>query len=994
VALWDAPLALQEAGTRQLFARELVSGLRAIGAATTAEMYDARLTLLKVPAERDELQQVIEAARRYGWVEPGAGPDAATPQWAVTEAGQAVQPPESLEVHQVVTRVGRLAGPARRSAVDWLPLLAVIVGALAATQEANDSSTSATLTSLRVASIAILALALLRGLVGELRILRAAVAFRRVQEDAFYRPVKAFFSPARLRWVAAFDLALLAAFGWAIFLSWWAVVPAAFAVVAYALVEHRWRIAARRVMWRRPAEGAAEGARPWLTRGLRVLVGRVLPIAAAAGGVAVIGLALLTSILTGSVNRTPLDEVLLLPRLWVAIVIGVIAVGVTAFVQLRVRRDAELHYKPRRDLWVGVAIGAGLVAAALALIAALVLAAWLRSLFGHRGDIPQSETSAYVTLGIIAVVVAATVSAVMWLSLRLIAGVHGAQRDVVPVASLTAILVLGALLTMVREPPKTVEALAARTALSDVAARLGDPAVRYDVMLVVDPSDPAASGLLALARTNPALLLAPRTDSVPTNTAFGVAAVAPDADRWRLLLNPTTNRKRVVAALARITPTSGPASYGEALLTLGTTRATRWRRGSVRALTVVAARPPARSQLPVEGLPEPANRFEPPAVISALIPPEPPPANRALAGGAIVLDLVAAGGPRPLLRRWRDWTRLTGGGVRPAGAQGTLLDDAEDALARNPSEAELKLATDRRPLLLFDRGEKHPPLDVDRFLAEVGADGEPAHELCELEAFEYQCDGVASGQRLAHELRSSDSVIQIDANPAPSTVTDEFVRDAAQRIYYRLTRDPDGRRLYLDYWIFYRFNDSPTLPRLNCLSGLAVAEGTCFDHEGDWEGVTVTLERDDQGAFQPESVTYAGHAWRWAFGWDALAARGATKGGHPVVWVARGSHASYPAPCPTPRNDCQQLGLDLPDGHRNGERPWAYNDDNACEQAHCVLRLPLTRARGPASWGAFGGHWGRPRCTRGLKLCVRAFGPDSPFFQRRYQSPGTAPSFR
>jgi hypothetical protein len=78
--------------------------------------------------------------------------------------------------------------------------------------------------------------------------------------------------------------------------------------------------------------------------------------------------------------------------------------------------------------------------------------------------------------------------------------------------------------------------------------------------------------------------------------------------------------------------------------------------------------------------------------------------------------------------------------------------------------------------------------------------------------------------------------------------------------------------ILLQYWFFYAFNDGYGL----------------FDHEGDWEHVTVKLDR----AGSPVGAWYArhndSHPGRW-FEWAALA----REGDHPVVLSARGTHASY-----------------------------------------------------------------------------------------------------
>ena len=90
-------------------------------------------------------------------------------------------------------------------------------------------------------------------------------------------------------------------------------------------------------------------------------------------------------------------------------------------------------------------------------------------------------------------------------------------------------------------------------------------------------------------------------------------------------------------------------------------------------------------------------------------------------------------------------------------------------------------------------------------------------------------------------------------------------------VYGHVYRGEDGG-LLVQYWFFYPFNDFHVL----------------FDHEGDWEHVTVRLDARQR----PIGAWYARHTWsapgRW-FEWDRLE----REGDHPVVLSARGSHASY-----------------------------------------------------------------------------------------------------
>lgn len=94
----------------------------------------------------------------------------------------------------------------------------------------------------------------------------------------------------------------------------------------------------------------------------------------------------------------------------------------------------------------------------------------------------------------------------------------------------------------------------------------------------------------------------------------------------------------------------------------------------------------------------------------------------------------------------------------------------------------------------------------------------------------------------------------------------------AHRVYGRTITEADGR-ITLQYWLFYYFNWHP-LP-----TGIG-------DHEGDWE--MIQIELDPSG--NPTGATYAQHNGGERCAWPQVRR---TPAGHPVVFVARGSHASY-----------------------------------------------------------------------------------------------------
>ncbi len=103
--------------------------------------------------------------------------------------------------------------------------------------------------------------------------------------------------------------------------------------------------------------------------------------------------------------------------------------------------------------------------------------------------------------------------------------------------------------------------------------------------------------------------------------------------------------------------------------------------------------------------------------------------------------------------------------------------------------------------------------------------------------------------------------------------------------------DPDGSRIYahvrrgpahhpdvvdVTYWFFYPYNPDV------CLSS--------GSHEGDWEHVTVRVEGAGSGSPRLHAMAFAAHGepeWRRPGDLET------TSDGRPVVYVAKGSHASY-----------------------------------------------------------------------------------------------------
>ena len=150
------------------------------------------------------------------------------------------------------------------------------------------------------------------------------------------------------------------------------------------------------------------------------------------------------------------------------------------------------------------------------------------------------------------------------------------------------------------------------------------------------------------------------------------------------------------------------------------------------------------------------------------------------------------------------------------------------------------------------------------------------------------------------------------------------------------------------------------------------------------------------------AVTYAQHDGSVRYTWAALqrlwqvtrAQRFAPTGAldiRPLVFAARGTHASYPIACgdaSCPRNVVPKLRntAALQDNPHDGRKPWKGNTDELCAGS-CVVALPTRRyGAEPEGWNAWAGEWGTANCIMGI-FCASAQPPHSPGQQGRYAHP-------
>lgn len=129
----------------------------------------------------------------------------------------------------------------------------------------------------------------------------------------------------------------------------------------------------------------------------------------------------------------------------------------------------------------------------------------------------------------------------------------------------------------------------------------------------------------------------------------------------------------------------------------------------------------------------------------------------------------------------------------------------------------------------------------------------------------------ATGQTVRDDDRIADP-----AHDYPEQAAALHARPAyANRVYGHCATGADGRR-WLEYWFFYFYND------FNLIGPLIHAG----DHEGDWEMIQLRL---DPGGATPDVAVYAQHTHAQERAWSDVE----RVGSQPVVYPARGSHASY-----------------------------------------------------------------------------------------------------
>jgi hypothetical protein len=197
------------------------------------------------------------------------------------------------------------------------------------------------------------------------------------------------------------------------------------------------------------------------------------------------------------------------------------------------------------------------------------------------------------------------------------------------------------------------------------------------------------------------------------------------------------------------------------------------------------------------------------------------------------------------------------------------------------------------------------------------------------------------------DVRGSDDVNLAGRRPGDFVGDDRRLENA---IYTRICYQREGTQItsaWLQYWFFYYYNDYP---------------GTdSFDHEGDWEMVQILVNAQAR----PSLAVYASHSSGLVADWDTGVERTGLGRVRPIVYVARGSHASYfhARPCKT-------------DIHVDGERELP-------KYRYIRLGSKTTRTwlSWPGQWGGSGTSPHGPRFQSGGK-----WNDPTQFFENSFRS--------
>lgn len=291
------------------------------------------------------------------------------------------------------------------------------------------------------------------------------------------------------------------------------------------------------------------------------------------------------------------------------------------------------------------------------------------------------------------------------------------------------------------------------------------------------------------------------------------------------------------------------------------------------------------------------------------------------------------------------------------------VSGASLAVAPPPPPTLLDLLGSYAPILVLHPAERFKPVRVDGYLADSDLEQEdPATGLWQKIDGPLPVGPVGAGLRLDQRLcNAQDGIAAI-----PCYASAQAAHGGISMDYGAAFRR--GNRIALQYWLFYPYDAySPTVPA-----------GQIWQvHEGDWESVSVIL--DKQG--RPLWVGLSRHSEGARRAWATAPKRG----GHPLVYVALGSHANYfdagvqPfSPLWVPKQLIQII-------RSLGALPADHTGKGRVIQP-VVLHVNATTP----SWMAFAGTWGEDQYLHarvGQDPVPFGAGPRGPAFHEQWRRP-------
>jgi len=268
-----------------------------------------------------------------------------------------------------------------------------------------------------------------------------------------------------------------------------------------------------------------------------------------------------------------------------------------------------------------------------------------------------------------------------------------------------------------------------------------------------------------------------------------------------------------------------------------------------------------------------------------------------------------------------------------------------------------------QPMLVLDRTERFAPVAVDGFLA--------VSDLERLDEAGYAPEdrphglpGHGEGWRLnERDCTPAGGLASLACYAAGET--------PPSLIYGRYEKVKDGS--VLQYWLFYEFNYWSLQYPATDLVWQA--------HEGDWEVVTIVLDKDRE----PVAAGYSQHCGGERRQWSSVPTAPGSE--HPLVYVATGSHANLFAPGSHPIDlACYpQQAVDF--FHAYGVTPMDVNVPGTTLGPNAALERVSDRK---PHWLRFPGTWGETQYVHApAPLGTLPFGtsPVGPAFQSEWDDP-------